>query len=110
RQGLRTMQKTGAFPRRTGGGMALAVLLSSSVLSALPAAHAATPYWKTNSIAFSGAQYSVTQTQGSVTVLVRRSGDASQAASVAFWSANGTAVAGRDYTAVSGRLSWRAGD
>jgi Calx-beta domain/Cellulase (glycosyl hydrolase family 5) len=102
------MKMTGAFPRRAGRGIALALLLGAA-LTELPAAHAAA-YWTTNSIAFASAEYRVTQAQGSVRVAVSRTGDSSQAASIEFWSANGTAVAGRDYYSVRGTLSWAAGD
>ncbi len=102
------MKMTGAFPRVAGRGMALALLFGAALIG-LPAAHAA-GYWTTNSLAFARAQSSVTQAQGSVVVAVRRTGDSSQAASIRFWSANGTAVAGRDYSASSGTLSWPAGD
>lgn len=85
------------------------VLLAGGALAQWSAAQAS-GYWTANSIAFAAAEYSVKQPQGTVTVVVRRSGNSSQAASIAFWSANGTAVAGRDYTAASGRLAWAAGD
>ena len=45
-----------------------------------------------------------------MTAVVRRVNSASGAASVLYSTANGTAVAGRDYIAVSGTLSWPDGD
>ncbi len=103
------MQTRGGFPRLAGRGITLALLFGAA-LAELPPAYATTPYWATNSIAFASAEYSVTQAQGSVSVAVRRTGDSSQAASIQFWSANSSAVAGRDYSSASGTLSWSAGD
>lgn len=62
------------------------------------------------SLALSGAGYSVAQSAGSVTVTVERTGGSNGAASVAYATANGTAVAGTDYTATSGTLDWADGD
>ena len=62
------------------------------------------------STSFSASTYSVAQTQGSVSVTVTVSGAASGAASVSYATANGTAVAGTDYTATSGTLQWAASD
>lgn len=45
-----------------------------------------------------------------VTLNVERTGDTTDAATVNFATANGTATAGSDYTATSGTLSWAAGD
>ncbi len=103
------MQATGVRPRAAGLG-ALLVLLFAVPLAPLPAAHATTPYWTTNSITFAAGQYRVSQAQGVLTVTVTRSGDCSEAASIQYASANGTAVAGRDYAAANGQLSWAAGD
>lgn len=61
------------------------------------------------SLAFSTASYGVSQSAGTVTLTVNRSGGTA-AASVGYATANGTAVAGSDYTAKSGTLSWAAGD
>jgi len=46
----------------------------------------------------------------SVAIAVGRSGGATGAVSVAYATSNGTAVAGTNYTAQSGTLSWAAGD
>jgi len=63
-----------------------------------------------SAIALSAATYSVGQSAGSVSVVVTRTGDTTGAATVKYASANQTAVAGSDYTSVSGTLSWTAGD
>ena len=62
------------------------------------------------SVALSGSAYSVTQSAGSVTIPVNRSGGTTGAVTVAYATSNGTAVAGQNYTAQSGTLSWAAGD
>lgn len=63
-----------------------------------------------NSIALMAPTYSVPQSSGSVAVTVARTGASIGAASVAYSTANGTAVAGSDYTAVNGTLTWSDGD
>jgi len=59
---------------------------------------------------FSAATYSVNEGGGSLGVTVLRSGDSSAATSVAYATSDGTAMAGQDYTAVSGKLSFAAGE
>lgn len=59
---------------------------------------------------FSASSVTVDEAAGSVTLTVTHSGSALGAVSVAYASANGTAGAGTDYGAVSGILSWAAGD
>ncbi len=60
--------------------------------------------------ALSAANYSLQQNAGTARVTVMRMGGSSGAASVHYATANGSAVAGRDYTATSGSLSWASGD
>jgi hypothetical protein len=60
-------------------------------------------------VALSSAAFSVKQNAGSLAVTVTRTGVAG-AASVSYATANSTAVAGADYTAEHGSLSWAAGD
>ena len=62
------------------------------------------------SLALSAASYSVAQGAGELTVTVERTDGSNGAASVAYATANGTAVAGTDYTAGSGTLEWSDGD
>jgi hypothetical protein len=64
----------------------------------------------TNTIALAAPTYSVAQASGSAAVTVARTGDDIGAASVAYSTTNGTAVAGSDYTAVNGTLNWSDGD
>ena len=58
----------------------------------------------------SSSGYTVEQGAGTVTITVDRAGGSSGAVSVGYATANGSAVAGTDYTAVSGTLSWANGD
>lgn len=60
--------------------------------------------------ALSASSYSVSQTAGTVSIVVRRAAGSAGAVSVRYSTANGTAVAGADYTARSGTLNWAAGD
>jgi hypothetical protein len=62
------------------------------------------------SLQLSASSYSVAQSGGSLNVTVNRTGGSSGAVSVAYATANGTAVSGTDYTAASGTLNWATGD
>ena len=62
------------------------------------------------SLQLSTSSYNVAQSGGSVTVTVNRTGGSTGAITVAYATANGTAVAGTDYTAASGTLQWADGD
>lgn len=62
------------------------------------------------SIAFSAASYSATENAGELLVTVKRTGGKSEAASVDYATANGTALAGQDYTATSGTLVFGANE
>jgi hypothetical protein len=61
-------------------------------------------------LALSASSASVAQSASSYTVTVNRSGGSSGAVAVQYATSNGTAVAGTDYTAASGTLSWADGD
>jgi hypothetical protein len=62
------------------------------------------------SVKLSAAGYTVAQGAGTVTATVDRTGGSAGALSVAYGTANGTAVAGTDYTAANGTLKWADGD
>jgi hypothetical protein len=62
------------------------------------------------SFAFSSATYSVGEAGGQATITVNRTGVTVGPASVHFATANGSAKAGSDYTAVSKTVSFAAGD
>jgi len=64
----------------------------------------------TGVISLSASTYAVAQSAGGLTVTVNRSGGSSGAASVGYATANSTAIAGTNYTAESGQLTWASGD
>ena len=78
---------------------------SSAAVSIAGDAVTATP----GSLQLSATGYTVAQSGGSVTITVNRTGGSSGAVGVAYATANGTAVAGTDYTAASGTLTWASG-
>ncbi len=61
-------------------------------------------------IGFAPPRVSVVEGNTSLTLTLRRYGAFSEAASISWATANGTAVSGSDYTAASGTVSWAAGD
>jgi ribosomal protein S7 len=62
------------------------------------------------SIRLSSALSSVGEAAPTVTVTAMRVGGSSGAVGIGYATANGTAIAGADYTAAVGRLSWADGD
>ncbi|HEX3912364.1 MAG TPA: Calx-beta domain-containing protein [Steroidobacteraceae bacterium] len=62
------------------------------------------------SVSLSSASDSVAQNVGSVTLTVNRSGGSHGAISVTYGEVNGSAVAGSDFTATSGKLNWADGE
>ena len=63
-----------------------------------------------STVQFAAATYAVAENEGSVRVYVTRTGASPGPASVVYATADETAIAGQDYTAVSGTLNWAAGD
>jgi len=61
-------------------------------------------------VEFGASSYSATQTSGSVTLSVNRSGGSSGIVAITYATSNGTATAGTDYTAANGQLTWVSGD
>ncbi len=59
---------------------------------------------------FCPSAYGVSESAGSIILTVTRANGASGAASVNYATADGTALAGTDYTAASGTLTWADGD
>ncbi|HUN71745.1 MAG TPA: Calx-beta domain-containing protein [Steroidobacteraceae bacterium] len=98
------------------GSLTFKVTLSSPTDSATLAAPSAATVTinggqaATGTVALSSASYSVQQSAGSAVVTVARTDGSSGAASVNYGTANGSAVAGTDYTAASGTLNWATGD
>ncbi|MBW8873797.1 MAG: hypothetical protein JF614_02445 [Acidobacteria bacterium] len=61
-------------------------------------------------IKFDEATFEVAESAGQAVITVERSGGEDGAVTVHYATSDGTATAGQDYTAVSGTLSWAAGD
>jgi len=61
-------------------------------------------------ISFTAANYTVSESESAVTVTVRRSGGNLADVSVSYRTADGTARAGEDYSAVQGILKWTDGE
>jgi hypothetical protein len=61
-------------------------------------------------LTLSAPTYAVAQNAGSVTISVNRTGGSSGSATVAYATANGSAIAGTDYTSEQGVVSWASGD
>jgi len=59
---------------------------------------------------FEQSSWSVDENGGSATITVTRAGGSAGAVGVSYSTSNGSAVAGADYTAASGTLSWASGD
>ncbi|MBI2380790.1 MAG: choice-of-anchor B family protein [Gammaproteobacteria bacterium] len=62
------------------------------------------------SLGFTVSSAEVSETAGTLTVRVARSGGSDGAVGVNYATANGTAQAGSDYAAASGTLAWAAGE
>jgi hypothetical protein len=60
----------------------------------------------TPAIRFSSTMYSVSEDAGSATITVTRTAGAAATVTVHYATSNGTAIAGQDYTAVSGTLTF----
>ena len=61
-------------------------------------------------IGFSLAAYTVSETGGSVSIAINRTGGSVGAAAAVFRTVNGTATHGPDYTGTTNNLSWGSGD
>jgi len=61
-------------------------------------------------VALSAPTYSVAQKAGSLIISIDRTGSSSGWAAVSYATANGSAVAGTDYTSERGAVSWANGD
>ncbi|WP_022976195.1 choice-of-anchor D domain-containing protein [Nevskia ramosa] len=65
---------------------------------------------KAGALAFSASAVSVDENAGTLTVTVQRSGGQAGAVGIHYVTVNGSALAGADYAATAGDLSWSAGD
>ncbi len=70
---------------------------------------AATPTGTPGALRFSVSSYSVNESAGTATITVTRTGGSAGTVGVTYATANGTAVAGSDYTTKTGTLSFAAG-
>jgi hypothetical protein len=61
-------------------------------------------------VGFIGLSASVSESAGSATVRLQRTGGSSGSVTVQYATADGTATAASDYTAASGTLTWQDGD
>ena len=66
--------------------------------------------FEASELAFDAAKVRVAEDAGSVTLTVHRTGAVNADAACDFTTIDGTARAGRDYTAMQGTLTWAAGD
>jgi hypothetical protein len=62
------------------------------------------------SVELSASSFTVSQGAGNATITVSRAGGSNGAVGVAYQTANGTAVAGTDFTGSSGTVQWANGD
>jgi hypothetical protein len=67
-------------------------------------------YWLSGAPAFSATNFSAVKSDNAAFVFVTRMGGSSGAISVNYATADGSAVAGSDYSASSGSLNWNSGD
>lgn len=89
----------------------LSTLVLAGVLALLPlTAFAKDGENSAGTLKFDESSFEVSEDAGSVTIRVERSNGEDGAVSVQYATSNGSAVAGQDYTAASGTLSWGAGD
>jgi hypothetical protein len=88
--------------------VALALTLSTQL--ALVAPSAAVTWSYNGAVSLSTSTYSVSEIGGSVTLIAERNGGTHGAISVSYKTLNETAVAGAQYTAKTGTLTWADGD
>lgn len=72
--------------------------------------HAATLSQSAGQIGYVGTTATASENAGSARVTLRRNAGFAGAVRIGFATSNGTALAGADYTATDGTLSWPAGD
>jgi hypothetical protein len=86
-----------------GGGATLGTQATAVLTITDPSAQA-------GQVAFNAGTYNVTESGGSATITVLRTGGSAGAVTVDYATSNGTAVAGRDYTATTGTLTFNSGE
>jgi len=78
--------------------------------NALSAAEITALYDGTGTIALAGTRFNVNESSGAITIQVQRTGNTSTTATVDYTTVNGTAIAGSDYTAKTGTITFNPGD
>jgi hypothetical protein len=102
-----------AISRRISISMALALALAGcggGTVNPVAASASASPLGATDQLKFAAPTYSVPQVGGTVSVTVTRAGPTASAVSVDFATVDGTAIAGSDYKATKGTVTWAAND
>jgi len=66
--------------------------------------------WVNGAVSLSASTYSVAETGGSITLIAERNGGTHGAISVSYKTVNETAIAGAQFTAKTGTLTWADGD
>jgi hypothetical protein len=102
-----TASRSLSFTLSTQSGAALGAP-SSATITITPAGSGSTA--AAGALQLATASTTVAQKAGTVALSVMRAGGTSGAVSVAYQTANGTAVAGTNFTQTSGTLSWPNGD
>jgi len=88
----------------------VALALTLSAQFALVAPSAAVTWSYNGAVSLSASTYSVSETAGSVTLIAERNGGTHGTVSVSYKTVNETAVAGAQFTAKTGTLTWADGD
>jgi hypothetical protein len=91
-------------------GQGVAVTGSSAAQAASSPTSSAASGPTSSALAFSAASISGAQNTGSIALSVTRTGSMTAAVAADFATADGTAIAGTDYTATTGTLHWAAND
>ena len=89
--------------------LALAAQVALAVTASSPAVRAASVAVN-GVVSMSASSYSVAESAGSITLTVRRSGGTQGALSVSYKTVGETALAGMQFTAETGTLTWANGD
>ncbi len=93
----------------TGIRLLCAALVCACVLAACGGSSGGSTQ-SNGTVAFTSGSASVVQSAGKAMLSAARGGDARASATVNYATQDGSAVAGIDYTATTGTLSWNAGD
>jgi hypothetical protein len=90
--------------------LALSACGQGVTTSSTPTAQVASSPSSSDALQFATASTSGAQNAGTISLSVKRTGSTTAAVTANFSTADGTAIAGSDYTAMSGTLQWAAND